>query len=103
MSYEQSVRQLKTILDVPPDDRDGFWAYKGCKLSREVIEDILELCPDAQEVKTEIVPLLQEVADSVEQIEKKDMGGSFTAYLPEFHENILDRIAKLNKYRPIVV
>jgi hypothetical protein len=77
--------------------KDGPWAYEACKLSREIIEDVLEYYPSTEYVEREIISLLKKFVKPIEAMKIKP-DDSFVNYTSGFLKNINWRISKLEKY-----
>ena len=98
MSLELCISRSKTFLEVHLEQRDGLWAYELCKLSREILEDILECCAPPEYVRKEILPLLSRFPDLIQEVKQKGQADSFSKYIDGFEENIKKRLSELQKY-----
>lgn len=103
MSLVFSVQRALELLSEDPKTIDGLWAYNACKLSQEIIEDVLECCPPPEYVEDVILnDILSKFVEHVSNIEEQKRGGSWTKYLKGFRKNINNRCSCLKNYAPLV-
>ena len=99
MSLELSVKRGVSMIEAPSESRDGMWAYNACKLSQEIIEDVIESCPPPDYVEHDILEgFLYRFPALVREVKEKNRGGDFTTYLDGFAANIDSRISTLKNY-----
>ena len=103
MSLGLSVQRARDLLNEKPEAKDGLWSYNACKLSQEIIEDVLERCPSHEYVKNVILDeILRKFVEDVRKVEEQNRGGSWTKYLTGFRKNIESRCSSLEKYVQLV-
>jgi len=97
MSLELLVAKGHAMTKVATNSKDGIWAYKACKLSSDILDGVLECCPDPEWVTNDIIPLLKGIAEAVKKIHLKSPE-PFADYTVGFAKNIEERICRLQKY-----
>ena len=99
MSLESNVKRGLAMFKEHSKSGDGVWAYKVCKLSQEITEDVLECCPPAEYVENDILQaFFKNIPRLIREIKNRGQGGDFTTYLEGFALNIENRISKLRAY-----
>lgn len=97
MSLELSMAYAKALLEVQPDLRKGLWAFKVCRASRDVIEDVDDRLPSPEYVDKEVSALLESLAKAIKEVRLKPED-SFVKYLPKFVQSVQDRLSDSQKY-----
>jgi len=99
LSLETLVEQCQTMVEVPPDSRDGVWAYDACRRSRLILREVEERWPPVQYVSDKILEaFMRDLPSQVEEVATAGRAGDWAKYMPHFAKNIRDRVAKLQEY-----
>jgi len=94
MGLKRALQILMTALSVPAHKRDFAWAHTCCKASRKVHEGVWELQIKADEVLTEILPLLENVKQEMDAL-RIPRRGKLRKYIEAFSRNVGQRIDNL--------
>jgi hypothetical protein len=94
------AEEVSKILDVPPPERDGPWAYEACRLSREMHLAVWQSCPEPQYVRDRVIALLHRLLDALRALASKppQVFGMYDQYVADFASNVEERIQNLMNY-----
>jgi len=94
MGLNRALQILRTAVLVPTHKRGFAWAHTCCKASREVHEGVWALQTKADEVLTEILPLLENVKQEMDAL-PIPRRGKLRKYIGAFSRNVGQRIDNL--------
>ena len=93
MSYELSVKQMRSLLALSEDDRNMDWAHDVCTMSRFVHINVWKFCAPREYVRTQVIPLLENAKKQL--LNLANMKGFDTSKILDYAENDTARIKNL--------